>query len=579
MLSSCTHVRPVTDSGATDHDTPVAEASPSAKRSLERGKKLAAQRRFLEAIDAFEEAIASDPGSTEAHEALATTLATVGRSEEALRVLRAAEARFPNEPRFVFLEGRIHLQAGRLDEAETAFEETLRIEPDHPFALLNLGMIKMYRDNETEAALQAFERVTTRMPEDPQGYRFLGEAHLRLGHLDAAVTALQEALRHDPRNVDAHILLGAAYFRQEKLDAAIIEFREAIRLDPDNTDARFRLGFALHQEGKFDEALQTYDEVLARAPDFLLVHLLEANIYVQQGAYEKVLESLVTVMVRDFERTFTGATAGSEKRGGAMTPAANPLQNIPDAEKLRSETQAELSRRLETDADSPAAHILLALVAVDRGEPEVARFECRRALELDAHNPYAHFVMGLLYLNGNEPDKALASFMASTQEDPSFTPGHLLEGWVEEYRGNLDAAIAAYGKVANPKRPSITLHLANLLLRRGAYEEAGEHFRSLLAHDPHHPAAQRGEALAAFGQARDGRAYWLVRKVFTANPGDAQLCYMLGVLEIERGEKAQGVSTLARCLSIESKEAIDFDFIFRDVRNRKEVYAALVEAG
>ncbi|RME51154.1 MAG: tetratricopeptide repeat protein, partial [Deltaproteobacteria bacterium] len=149
----------------------------------------------------------------------------------------------------------------------------------------------------------------------------------------------------------------------------------------------------------------------------------------------------------------------------------------------------------------------------------------------------------------------------------------------EEYRGNLDGAIAAYEKVARPERPHITLHLGNLLLRRGAYEEAEEYFRSLLSRHPDHPAAQRGEALAAFGKAHDGRAYWLIRKVFAANPDDALACYILGTLEIERGEKAQGISTLARCLSIESKEAIDFDFIFRDVRNRKEVYAALVEAG
>ena len=571
LLNGCASPRAASRPGGEGGGVAAAERTSDAG---EERKEPTGGKGHLEAIAAFDEAVAANMKEVEERVQLAVALDRAGRTDEALQVLRAGEARFPNRPEFVFLEGEIDLRAGRIEAAEAAFEEALRIAPDHLPALMSLGMLRLYRKGEPELALPLFERVTEENPEGGEGFRLLGEALLRLDRLDEAVSAFEKALRRAPGNAAAHLSLGDAYLRQGRLDEAEGAFREATRIDPESPAARFRLGFALHEEGRLSEALDAYDRVLALDPDLSIVHLLKANIYAQQGAFGKVLEALVAVLVHNFERSFIP----SPRKGGEGVAEKRVGEGIDDKE-IRGETEEALRRRLQEARGSSDAHTLLALIAVDRKEPEVARFECQRALSLDPRNPYAHFVMGLLHLNSDEPERALASFTAATAADRDFAPGYLFEGWVHEYRDNLDAAIAAYEKANEARSPAVTLHIGELLLRKGAYREAEEHFRAVLAERPDELRAERGLAIAAFGAQPNARAHWLAQKVLTADPSDALVCFMKGILEVERGEGEVGVATLAHCLSIERKGEIDFGFLLRKARNRQLLYRALVEAG
>ena len=82
-------------------------------------------------------------------------------------------------------------QLGRSAEAEAEYREALRLEPDQPEALNNLG-----------------------------------SALIRRGQYDEA------ALRHVPENADLHNNLGFAFFKLGRTSDAQSYFRAALRIDP-----------------------------------------------------------------------------------------------------------------------------------------------------------------------------------------------------------------------------------------------------------------------------------------------------------------------------------------------------------
>ena len=52
-----------------------------------------------------------------------------------------------------------YLNAENLDSAVASYEETLRLDPNHPASLLSLGRIKLYVQRDIEGGLAMWERL------------------------------------------------------------------------------------------------------------------------------------------------------------------------------------------------------------------------------------------------------------------------------------------------------------------------------------------------------------------------------------------------------------------------------------
>ena len=63
-------------------------------------------------------------------------------------------------------EGYQSLRNGDYDRAQSSFESVLRLDPDNPYALFNLGVLFQEQGRNTDA-VQAFQRVIDRKPELP----------------------------------------------------------------------------------------------------------------------------------------------------------------------------------------------------------------------------------------------------------------------------------------------------------------------------------------------------------------------------------------------------------------------------
>ncbi len=95
----------------------------------------------VEAIAAYEKALAMNPGHVEAYNGLAVSYSLCGQHELALQYLRQALQRPPKAAHLHNNLGYIHMTLGQIGEAAAAFEQALRFDPENRWARDNVAAL------------------------------------------------------------------------------------------------------------------------------------------------------------------------------------------------------------------------------------------------------------------------------------------------------------------------------------------------------------------------------------------------------------------------------------------------------
>ncbi|MFH2204043.1 MAG: tetratricopeptide repeat protein [Elusimicrobiota bacterium] len=276
-----------------------------------RGVELYNAGRYAEAIICFEKEVKAGRDDAVTRRFLAHAYASVGRTGDAVRQLRAAFRR-GSDPSAVFdalrmimgkasrfgeteenlmcaLEkapssagmrlalGGLHLEQGRLRQAEVNLRAALRHDPRSEQALLMLGRLLEARgmDKEAEKIYRKVDSAEARLK--------LGELYLRRGRLEEA----ERTLRQGAQSTTALLLLGRVLEARGDGRAAEKRYRKALELAPDLPEPRQRLGELYLHQGKHERA-----EELLRQTAGAQAALLLAEMQIGQGkpaAAEKTL--------------------------------------------------------------------------------------------------------------------------------------------------------------------------------------------------------------------------------------------------------------------------------------------------
>jgi Tfp pilus assembly protein PilF len=105
-----------------------------------------------EAIWFLSRAAQRRPGKAGVRYNYALALTAASRLDDAQREIGAATAAAPNDPEIRFFGGIVALRMGRLADAAAAFQETLRLDPNHEQAKHNLALLETLRPSESEAS-------------------------------------------------------------------------------------------------------------------------------------------------------------------------------------------------------------------------------------------------------------------------------------------------------------------------------------------------------------------------------------------------------------------------------------------
>ena len=119
---------------------------------------------------------------------------------------------------------------------------------------------ELYRVGDLDAALDECRAALKLQPNNPQGLLQLGIVLMAKQDGHAASTALMEAILIDPELTHAHYALGSVQYGLGNAKAAIHSYRRAIELQPNFPDARYRLALLLKLTNRDQEAAQFMEE-------------------------------------------------------------------------------------------------------------------------------------------------------------------------------------------------------------------------------------------------------------------------------------------------------------------------------
>ncbi len=221
------------------------------------------------------------PGYAESyavHRNTALTLEALGRYDEALQALEAAQSARPRDHEVYLARAIVHFKARRVDKAMESFrryrtypglkvpaeqyyayavlaaavaddldfavgvgQEGMGHYPESGAILVNTGAV-LERRGEVEAAAALYKRAVAVTPPPPQAHKNLGDQAYAHGDMDAARVQYEKAVKLAPRlGDDVYLRLGTMAYKDNDRDVALLLWRRALDLNPKNDAVRSNL--------------------------------------------------------------------------------------------------------------------------------------------------------------------------------------------------------------------------------------------------------------------------------------------------------------------------------------------------
>jgi tetratricopeptide (TPR) repeat protein len=260
-----------------------------APRSLEGlnllGMVLGEQKNFKGAVQAFQQALEIDPGSTETQFNLVGAYLGSGQKEKGLELAHALSDQAKNDVRTHFTLGVFLAKQREYSEAIHEFETADALQPGTFEVLFDLGKAYLRSGNDAMAR-EVLNRALKLSPDSAETLYFLAEVCADEGKDLDALDLLIKAHKLAPRNTDVIVLTARLSMKQSFYGDAIPLLEEGLKVDPHRPDLLASLGECYFVSGKIDQALPTFQKLLEVDPSSRSYAFLGAT-YRHLGRFEE----------------------------------------------------------------------------------------------------------------------------------------------------------------------------------------------------------------------------------------------------------------------------------------------------
>lgn len=177
------------------------------------GLYLEQAKRAEKAVELYEQSLALDPYQEEAHYSMARIERARGDLPAALEHCRAILRFEPRSVRGLSQMGLVLQSMGRAAEAQSAFEQTLAVDPDHAPTLLALGALHGRAGRQAEAG-KYLKHAQALEPNHPAVLYDVAIWYLQEGNVKEAQSHLQRVVTLKPSDPDALYVLGKLLHEQ-----------------------------------------------------------------------------------------------------------------------------------------------------------------------------------------------------------------------------------------------------------------------------------------------------------------------------------------------------------------------------
>jgi tetratricopeptide (TPR) repeat protein len=312
-----------------------------------------------------------EPGVARWRANLGEALRLLGRHDEALDQLRAAEVLDPGLAQIWNSRGLVAYDRGNLQEAAAAYREAIRRDARFSAAYINLANVlrDLHRDSDAALSLREAIRID---PSSAIALSNLGQVLCDLGDpdlLEEAEALCRRAIAVAPGLAHAFETLGNVLRATGRPEEALKSYQQSIRLDRRRAAPMRNIGLLLQQAGRFDEAAKIYDQVRQLVGDdpHLLTNL--GALAAARGQHDLAVQQYRLAVERD--KNCKDAHHGL---GLALLEQAR-----------LGEAEASFLEALRIDPTSAVSVTALARIQAERGDLELSCRTARSALALRAN--------------------------------------------------------------------------------------------------------------------------------------------------------------------------------------------------
>lgn len=389
----------------------------------QRAVRLMQERRWADALDELEAALALDPFNAANHYHVGVVLDELERPADAVEAYERADA----------------------------------IHPDHPDVLNRLAL-DCHALGQTPRALEIFARVERRAPAYEPAYCNHVALLVELGRHEEAEEVFYLARLDNDHCPRCSLSMGTSMAIQGRHDQAVRCFRRAMDLPGASAEVNRRLAESLIALGDRDAARIHLRQSLGTDPNHTPALSLMVGLLIDAGAHADAQKWL------DRLRRLAGDDAPTLLLAGRLALA-----------QYRFETaQRVLERAVQIDPTIARAHQLLADLYRRQGRQEMARQQLHAELLLGPHDDTKLEELARALLDLRDLPAAATCYRRLLERDPKRATAWVNLGVCDAERGDLDAGIKAFrtAREIEPRSVPANHNLALALSDRGDWSAA-----------------------------------------------------------------------------------------------------------
>ena len=363
-------------------------------------------------------------------------------------------------------EGINFHKKGRLKKAEVLYRNALKINPNHPDANHNLGILSISK-NKSQDALNFFKVALEANPKMEQFWASYIDTLIRDKQLDKARKLINEGKELGfPLENENLNRIAIEFHKLGRLDDAEITLRDLIKVKPLLADAHNNLGITLQELGRLREAEVSFRQAINLDPKFAKAFYNIGNLLKISGKLEKAETIFRHVIILDpkFHQAFNNL--------GSTLLALNKLEDA----------QTVLMQLLKFKSNYPEAYLNLGITYYRLGNLSDAEINLRQAINYKPDFVQAYNDLGLTLKKIGKLTDAEASFRKAIALDPQFTSARNNLGVTLQNLGKLRQAEALFRELIliNSEIPEFHNNLGLTFYDLGKFKDSEESFKKAI---------------------------------------------------------------------------------------------------
>ncbi|MCE2983120.1 MAG: tetratricopeptide repeat protein [Parachlamydia sp.] len=548
--------------------------------SLEKGRSLLEKGNAREALEIYEEALKQFPNNIEILIAIANSYSKEGEYAQALAILQKGLQANPDNPSlqiasgFAYLSlkdewsagslfyqvdereggnaeakaglGRLEEIKGNYREAESFYNQALKINPSDPLALSYLAHLKTKQKKYSEALqlyekiqviepksswvasaiqearsapvldaihelkknnpqpnsqafkqiIRHFQKLIRNYPNDAFNYLEFARFYDDFGMNKNAIRVLSEGLSKNPHSLELQLALGQAYLLGKKLAKAEKIFQLVLEKEPQNSEALLGLGRVQALNGNDKLSASFYEKVLSKTPSDMTALAYYSDLSYRQKNYPLSAELYQRILQSHPQLNWA-------EQGFLRAKYGLQMEDIIRAEKEGHLDEAERGYQdiLKQSPQFEDAYLRLGQLYASQGNEKAAIRLYAKKLKENPKSVELKIRLSLADLQKGKMKRAKRLLQEAYKEAPGNPETLAALGRLAALQGHADQAESLFKKALeiDPNRLLTLSYYAIFLMDQKQFTQAAAVYQQLLTIEPQALWAHEGLENARFG--------------------------------------------------------------------------------